>query len=127
MQLVSRRGVPQPDRKVSLLGFRLINVNVLTNRLELRDQWHADKSDENANHIYSFCNSMFHLLMRLFVISDIALEVAANSELNRPLGVLELRSDRKPRNDKYEELTQGRQVFFIPTFFDWRSTFLLRS
>ena len=70
---------------------------------------------------------MFHLLMRLFVISDIALEVAANSELNRPLGVLELRSDRKPRNDKYEELTQGRQVFFIPTFFDWRSTFLLRS
>ena len=29
---------------------RLININVLTNRLELRDQWHADKSDENANH-----------------------------------------------------------------------------
>lgn len=78
--------------------FRLINSNVLTNRLELRDQWHADKSDENANRIYSFCNSMFHLLMRLFAISDIALEVAANSELNRPVGILELRSDRKPRN-----------------------------
>ena len=36
--------------------------------------------------------------MRLFVLSDIALEVAANSELNRPVGILELRSDRKPRN-----------------------------
>ena len=75
--------------------FRLINSNILTNRLELVPQWHAEKSDENANRIYSFCKSMFHLLMRLHVISNISLEVRANSDMNRPLGVLEERRSQE--------------------------------
>ena len=30
--------------------FRLVNINVLHVRMDLRDQWHCEKSDENANH-----------------------------------------------------------------------------
>lgn len=58
--------------QVGKCRFRLVNFNILSSRLELRDQWHAEKSDENANHISSFCNSMFHLLMRLYVLADIS-------------------------------------------------------
>ena len=71
--------------QVGKCRFRLVNVNVLNVRMDLRDQWHCEKSDENANHIYSFCQSVFHLMMRLYVLGDISLEVAASSPMNRPL------------------------------------------
>ena len=57
--------------------------------------------------MFSFCQSVFHLLMRLYVLGDIALEVAATSSMNRPLGVLELRDDRLPPNQRYEELLRN--------------------
>lgn len=81
--------------------FRLVDSNVLTIRLEFKDQWHAEKSDENANHIYSFCNSMFHLMMRLYVLADTSLEVKAVSAMTRPTDVLEARSDRRPAHQRY--------------------------
>ena len=93
--------------QVGKCRFRLVNINVLNIRMDLRDQWHCEKSDENANHMFSFCQSVFHLLMRLYVLGDIALEVAASSPMNRPLGVLELRDDRLPPNQRYEELLRN--------------------
>ena len=57
--------------------------------------------------MFSFCQSVFHLLMRLYVLGDIALEVAASSKMNRLLGLLELRDDRLPPNQRYEELLQN--------------------
>ena len=93
--------------QVGKCRFRLVNVNVLNVRMDLRDQWHCEKSDENANHIYSFCQSVFHLMMRLYVLGDISLEVAASSPMNRPLGILEERQDRLPPNQRYEELLRN--------------------
>ena len=92
--------------QVGKCRFRLVNFNILSSRLELRDQWHAEKSDENANHISSFCNSMFHLLMRLYVLADISLEVKA-SAMSRPTGVLEKRHDPRAPHQRYEELPRG--------------------
>ena len=76
--------------------------------MDLRDQWHCEKSDENANHLFSFCQSVFHLLMRLYVLGDIALEVAATSPIE-PASWCAWKKGMiaSLRNQRYEELLRN--------------------